>query len=98
MGESGVTAPMMKAWMEIYKPLLVGQDPLAIGYHWHRMTTLMHTYMARIPAMSGIDMACGTSPAGFERSGVQAARRAFPGSRCRSSSIPSRATCSTAAR
>ena len=56
MGESGVTAPMMKAWMDIYKPLLVGQDPLAIGYHWHRMSTLMHTYMARIPAMSGIDM------------------------------------------
>src|SRR5882757_438617 len=27
MGESGVTAPMMKAWMDIYKPLLVGQDP-----------------------------------------------------------------------
>ena len=57
MGESGVTAPMMKAWMDIYKPLLVGQDPLAIGYHWHRMSTLMHTYMARIPALSGIDMA-----------------------------------------
>jgi L-alanine-DL-glutamate epimerase-like enolase superfamily enzyme len=56
-GESGVTFPMMKAWMEIYKPLLVKQDPLAIGYHWHRMSTLMHTYMARIPALSGIDMA-----------------------------------------
>jgi L-alanine-DL-glutamate epimerase-like enolase superfamily enzyme len=57
MGESGVTFPMMRAWMDIYKPLLVGQDPLAIGYHWHRTTTLMHTYMSRIPAMSGIDMA-----------------------------------------
>src|SRR5580765_1686164 len=56
-GESGVTFPMMKAWMEIYKPLLVKQDPLAIGYHWHRMSTLIHTYMARIPALSGIDMA-----------------------------------------
>jgi len=56
-GESGVTFPMMKAWMEIYKPLLVKEDPLAIGYHWHRMSTLMHTYMARIPALSGIDMA-----------------------------------------
>ena len=56
-GESGVTFPMMKAWLEIYKPLLVKQDPLAIGYHWHRMTTLVHTYMARIPALSGIDMA-----------------------------------------
>ena len=56
-GESGVTFPMMKAWMDIYRPLLLGQDPLAIGYHWHRMSTLMHTYMARIPALSGIDMA-----------------------------------------
>jgi L-alanine-DL-glutamate epimerase-like enolase superfamily enzyme len=56
-GESGVSFSMMKAWMEIYKPMLVNQDPLAIGYHWHRMSTLMHTYMARIPALSGIDMA-----------------------------------------
>jgi len=56
-GESGVTQSMMKAWMEIYRPLLLKQDPLAIQYHWHRMSTLMHTYMARIPAMSGIDMA-----------------------------------------
>jgi len=56
-GESGVTMSMMKGWMEVYKPLLANQDPLAIGYHWHRMSTLMHTYMARIPALSGIDMA-----------------------------------------
>ncbi|HEY2016757.1 MAG TPA: hypothetical protein VGH38_24805, partial [Bryobacteraceae bacterium] len=56
-GESGVTFSMMKGWMEIYKPMLVNQDPLAIGYHWHRMSTLIHTYMARIPALSGIDMA-----------------------------------------
>jgi hypothetical protein len=49
MGESGVTFPMMKAWLEIYKPLLVKQDPLAIGYHWHRMSTLIHTYMAQPP-------------------------------------------------
>ncbi|MGA3095727.1 MAG: mandelate racemase/muconate lactonizing enzyme family protein [Bryobacteraceae bacterium] len=57
MGESGVTLSMMKGWMEVFKPMLTGQDPLAIGYHWHRMSTLMHTYMARIPALSGIDMA-----------------------------------------
>src|SRR5258706_686350 len=56
MGESGVTAPMMKSWMDIYKPMLVGQDPLAIGYHLHRMSTLMPTYMARIPALNRIDM------------------------------------------
>jgi L-alanine-DL-glutamate epimerase-like enolase superfamily enzyme len=56
-GESGVTGSMMKAWLERYSPLLIKQDPLAIQYHWHRMSTLMHTYMARIPALSGIDMA-----------------------------------------
>src|SRR5512141_1444884 len=56
-GESGVTGLMMKAWLEIYKPMLLKQDPLAIQYHFHRMSTLMHTYMARIPALSGIDMA-----------------------------------------
>jgi L-alanine-DL-glutamate epimerase-like enolase superfamily enzyme len=56
-GESGVTFPMMQAWIPQYAPLLVGQDPLAIQVHWHRMSTLMHTYMARIPALSGIDMA-----------------------------------------
>lgn len=57
IGESGVTFSMMKGWMERYSPLLINEDPLAIEYHWHRMSTLMHTYMAGIPALSGIDMA-----------------------------------------
>jgi len=56
-GESGVTGAMMKAWLERYKPLLMNQDPIAISFHFHRMSTLMHTYMASIPALSGIDMA-----------------------------------------
>jgi L-alanine-DL-glutamate epimerase-like enolase superfamily enzyme len=56
-GESGVSGSMMKAWMERYKPLLASQDPLAIQVHFHRMATLMHPYMARIPALSGVDMA-----------------------------------------
>lgn len=56
-GESGVSGSMMKAWLERYKPLLLNQDPLAIEVHFHRMSTLMHPYMARIPALSGIDMA-----------------------------------------
>ncbi len=56
-GESGVSGAMMKAWRERYAPLLIGQDPLAIQVHFHRMSTLMHPYMARIPALSGIDMA-----------------------------------------
>jgi galactonate dehydratase len=56
-GESGVTGAMMKAWLERYSPLLLRQDPLAIQYHHFRMSTLMHTYMASIPALSGNDMA-----------------------------------------
>jgi galactonate dehydratase len=56
-GESGVTGAMMKAWLERYSPLLLQQDPLAIQYHFFRMSTLMHTYMASAPALSGIDMA-----------------------------------------
>ena len=56
-GESGVSGSMMKAWIERYGPLLMGEDPLAIQWHFHRMSTLMHPYMARIPALSGIDMA-----------------------------------------
>ncbi len=57
IGESGVTGAMMKAWLERYQPLLLGQDPLAIQFHFFRMSTLMHTYMASSPALSGIDMA-----------------------------------------
>jgi L-alanine-DL-glutamate epimerase-like enolase superfamily enzyme len=45
-GESGVTGAMMKAWLERYQPLLIGQDPLSIQVHFFRMSTLMHTYMA----------------------------------------------------
>jgi L-alanine-DL-glutamate epimerase-like enolase superfamily enzyme len=56
-GESGVSGSMMKAWMERFQPLLMGRDPLAIEHHFHNLTTLMHPYMTRIPAFSGIDMA-----------------------------------------
>jgi L-alanine-DL-glutamate epimerase-like enolase superfamily enzyme len=56
-GESGVTLQMMLAWRERYLPLLKNQDPTAISYHFQRMSTLMHTYMASVPALSGIDMA-----------------------------------------
>ena len=56
-GESGVTWSMMTAWRDRYLPVLTGQDPTAIAYHHHRMSTMMHTYMANISALSGIDMA-----------------------------------------
>src|SRR5438477_4672793 len=56
-GEAGSTGPMARARIETMKPLLIGKDPLAIEQHFHNMTTLMHTYMAHIPTISGIDLA-----------------------------------------
>jgi L-alanine-DL-glutamate epimerase-like enolase superfamily enzyme len=56
-GEAGATGPMARARIETMKQMLVGKDPLAIEQHFHNMTSLMHTYMAHIPTISGIDMA-----------------------------------------
>src|SRR5438093_9218661 len=56
-GEAGSTGPMARARIETMKGLLIGKDPLLIDVHFHNMTTLMHTYMAHIPTISGIDMA-----------------------------------------
>src|SRR5436305_4803124 len=56
-GEAGATGLMARARLQTMKPLLVGKDPLLIEVHFHNLTTLMHTYMAHIPTISGIDMA-----------------------------------------
>jgi len=56
-GEAGSTGPMARARIETMKHLLIGKDPLNIERHFHEMTTLMHTYMAHIPTISGIDIA-----------------------------------------
>ncbi len=56
-GEAGSTGPMARARIETMKGLLIGKDPLSIEVHFHNMTTLMHTYMAHIPTISGIDIA-----------------------------------------
>ena len=56
-GEAGATGPMARARIETMKDFLVGKDPLLIEVHFHNMTSLMHTYMAHIPTISGIDMA-----------------------------------------
>lgn len=56
-GEAGATGPMARARIESMKSLLIGKDPLAIEVHFHNLTTLMHTYMAHIPTISGIDIA-----------------------------------------
>jgi L-alanine-DL-glutamate epimerase-like enolase superfamily enzyme len=56
-GEAGATGPMARARIDTMKSLLIGKDPLQIEVHFHNMTTLMHTYMAHIPTISGIDIA-----------------------------------------
>ena len=56
-GEAGATGPMARARIETMRPLLIGKDPLAIEVHFQNMTSLMHTYMAHIPTISGIDIA-----------------------------------------
>jgi L-alanine-DL-glutamate epimerase-like enolase superfamily enzyme len=48
---------MARARIETMKLLLLGKDPLAIEKHFQNLTSLMHTYMAHIPTISGIDMA-----------------------------------------
>lgn len=56
-GEAGASGPMARARLLTMKPLLLGKDPLAIEVHFHELTSLMHTYMAHIPTISGIDIA-----------------------------------------
>jgi len=56
-GEAGATGPMARARIATMKSLLIGKDPLAIEVHFQNMTSLMHTYMAHIPTISGIDIA-----------------------------------------
>jgi L-alanine-DL-glutamate epimerase-like enolase superfamily enzyme len=56
-GEAGATGPMARARIATMAPHLIGKDPLTIEVHFHNLTTLMHTYMAHIPTISGIDMA-----------------------------------------
>src|SRR5216684_2333471 len=56
-GEAGATGPMARARIATMKQLLIGKDPLEIEVHFHNMTSLMHTYMAHIPTISGIELA-----------------------------------------
>lgn len=56
-GEAGATGPMARSWLRTFLPLLQGKDPLSIETHFHNMSTLMHTYMAQIGVLSGIDIA-----------------------------------------
>jgi len=56
-GEASASGPMLRARIEEMKPLLVGQDPLAIEFLFHRMTSMMHPHLPHIPSVGGVDMA-----------------------------------------
>ncbi len=56
-GEAGSTGPMARARIDTMKQYLIGKDPLMIEVHFQNLTSLIHTYMAHIPTISGIDMA-----------------------------------------
>ena len=56
-GEASASGPMLRARIEEMKPLLIGQDPLAIEFHFHRMTSMMHPHLPHIPSVGGIDIA-----------------------------------------
>jgi galactonate dehydratase len=56
-GEAGSSGPMARARIKTMERFLIGRDPLAIEKHFHEMTSLMHTYVAHIPTISGIDIA-----------------------------------------
>lgn len=57
IGEAGSTGEMARARIQTMGPMLVGKDPLAIEKHFFELSSLMHTYTAHIPTISGIDMA-----------------------------------------
>ena len=56
-GEAGATGPMARARIQTMQNMLIGQDPLRIEQHFFNMSALMHTYIAHVPTISGIDMA-----------------------------------------
>jgi L-alanine-DL-glutamate epimerase-like enolase superfamily enzyme len=56
-GEAGYTAQAARAIIETMKPLLIGEDPLAIERHFVKMTGAQRPYVAHVPTIGGIDVA-----------------------------------------
>lgn len=56
-GEAGLSANMARARIELLKPRLVGQDPLAIERLFYLMTAPQNPFVPQIPLVSGIDIA-----------------------------------------
>jgi L-alanine-DL-glutamate epimerase-like enolase superfamily enzyme len=56
-GEAGFTAPACRAIIETMKPVLIGEDPLAIEKHFYAMTGSVHPFTAVVPIIGGVDIA-----------------------------------------
>jgi L-alanine-DL-glutamate epimerase-like enolase superfamily enzyme len=56
-GEAGFSAPACRAIIETMKPILIGEDPLAIEKHFAAMTGVVHPFKAHVPTIGGIDIA-----------------------------------------
>lgn len=57
LGEAGANVHVARAYLRKLAPLLIGRDPLEVEMHYSRLTSLMHSDMAPIPTISGIDIA-----------------------------------------
>ena len=57
IGEAGASGPVVRANIQILKPLLIGADPLAIDRLFNTKISQMHISRAHIPTVSGIDIA-----------------------------------------
>ena len=56
-GEAGASAATMRANLRHFERWLIGQDPLEIDKHFVRLSSHMHSSMAHMPTVSGIDIA-----------------------------------------
>lgn len=56
-GEAGLPSAAARARIDMISPRLIGEDPLAIERHFYRMAHTQYSFMANIPAVSGIDIA-----------------------------------------
>lgn len=56
-GEAGLPAAAARARIDMMLPQLINQDPLDIARHFYRMSATQYSFMANIPAVSGIDIA-----------------------------------------
>jgi L-alanine-DL-glutamate epimerase-like enolase superfamily enzyme len=56
-GEAGLPSAAARSRVEMLQAQLIGQDPLAIARHFYMMAATQYSFMANIPAVSGIDIA-----------------------------------------